>query len=86
MPVKRRIAKLRITPEAELKAWRCFFKTGHDFFDDLKDVGYASEAEMLAAAPEVWSRLGRALLEEWDLAERAIWGDPWALKEFGEPG
>jgi hypothetical protein len=85
VPVKRRIAKRRISPEAELKAWRMFFKSGYDYFDDLKDLGYRSEAEMLAAAPQVWARLGRAFLAQWDVEERAMRGDPWALEEFGTP-
>jgi hypothetical protein len=87
LPVKRRIAKRRISTEAELKAWDMMFSCGYDFFSSLEDLGYRNEAEARAAAPEAWKRLGRAFLAEYDdSGERAIHGVPWAEEQFGVPG
>jgi hypothetical protein len=86
MPVKRHIAKRRISPEAELEAWEMMFSSGYDFFYALEELGYASEAEARAAAPEAWARLGRAFLESYDRdGERAMHGTPWAEEQFGVP-
>jgi len=88
MPRRQRQAKRRASPEAELEAWATLFATGHDFFSDLKEWGFVRESfapgtAARAAAPEAWKRLGRIFLDR-GLGD-AFNGEPWALKQFGEP-
>ena len=44
MPVKARIPKRRVDASAELAAWSMLFETGHDYFHDLADHGFANES------------------------------------------
>lgn len=95
MPVKRRLAKRRIDPAAELAAWAGTFETGHDFFDELRDLGVTAHherfvdretrdqqrAELHELTRAAWHRLGRTYLNNQS-------GEPvecWALDTFGEP-
>ncbi|OBQ94158.1 hypothetical protein [Mesorhizobium sp. AA23] len=79
MPVKRRISK-RHRLLAQMSRWEDLFEYGHDWFGDHAELGYGSEAEMKADAPEAWSVLGAAFL-----AHRQTQGPVWALVQFGEP-
>lgn len=83
MPVKRRITKRRITPEAEIKAWSMMFESGHDFFHELRDFGIDSDEAARKAAPKAWMRLGRDYMQtrQPDPARQV----PWALLKFGNP-
>lgn len=95
MPVKRRVAKRRLTQEAELQAWRDTFSTGYDFFGDLADIGVvhpvgaripiaereAVEEKFYAAAADAWKRLGALFLQGWEQSQK----EPWALQKFGAP-
>ena len=80
MPVRRRVPKAR---PIEIEMWRMMFTAGFDFFNDLEPLGYASEAEARAAAPEAWRRLGAEFLRTW--TPTGATETPWALEEFGEP-
>lgn len=96
MPVKRRIEKRRVDPRAEADAWRCMFDCGHDFFDDLRDIGVTSHhdphppqalaekqrAELREATEAAWHRLGDLWLRS---NPPAAGKTPWALQTFGEP-
>jgi hypothetical protein len=83
MPVKRRIRKLRITPEAELQAWKVMFETGADYFHELRDFGLADDKAARRAAPKAWKRLGRDYMRTWQPdPTRQV---PWALLKFGNP-
>jgi hypothetical protein len=72
MPVKRRVSKRRVSPQAEAEAWRVFWETGWDFFGDAakftgltepvniwppEDRGPA-EAAWKAASEDAWRRVG----------------------------
>lgn len=96
MPVKRRNAKRRTDPQAELQAWSGLFKCGFDFFDELEHFGFPQggpngEGAKRAAAKDAWTRLGAAFLPEWNaggLHGRPMsvpLDTPWALNEFGDP-
>jgi hypothetical protein len=87
VPVKRRVAKRRGDPAAELEAWSCYFSFGADYFGDLKQRwGLTQDETSLRARIEVkeaWSRLAGAFLETWK-------GDsyrprPWAETKLGNP-
>lgn len=93
MPVKRRATKRRLSPEAELDAWRSVFESGHDFFGDASALAGIAEPVWLdpadraegervwrEAAQQAWRRLGAAFL-----ATYAGEGEPWALQVFGRP-
>jgi hypothetical protein len=94
MPVKRRASKRRLSPEAELEAWRCLFETGCDFFGDaaeltgllepvhvrFDDQRAEAERRWREAAQDAWHRLGAAFLANWTEE-----GEPWAVREFGTP-
>jgi hypothetical protein len=75
-----------LTPARELEGWSMLFKTGHDFFDDLLDIGVFHEharnppRDVIADA---WCRLGNKFLENWQ--PDAHREKPWALEELGEP-
>jgi hypothetical protein len=97
MPVKRRASKRRrLSPEAELEAWRETFCSGFDFFDLLPlglegDAAFAldrekpapGDVEVLVAAREAWARLGAAFLATWK--PQAYLPEPWTLTAFGKP-
>ncbi|PBB84575.1 MULTISPECIES: hypothetical protein [unclassified Mesorhizobium] len=84
MPVKRRKSKAR---PFEAKAWAMFMHSGHDFFDDLADIGLTEEtAKPLAEA--TWHRIGHEVLASLDELhdgyppyERPIWAE----EQFGPP-
>jgi hypothetical protein len=94
MPVKRRHTKRRMTPEAELDAWRDVFDSGFDLFGDAEELtglvepchirfdADRAEGERLwrEAASDAWARLGGLFLTDWR-------GDgvPWAAEQFGRP-
>jgi len=84
MPVKRRVAKRRLDPAAELAVWESVFDCGRDFFRELGEMGVASNDYGQPdpdAAQEAWDRLGARYLAERKPDHR----QPWALKTFGEP-
>jgi len=94
MPVKRRTAKRRQDPQAEMLAWSGLFRCGYDYFNDLEPYGYRhpTDATARADAPEAWKRLGGAFMDWWNEGRRGSLphatgdnGEPWALIEFGEP-
>ena len=85
MPVKRRAGKRRMDWRAELEAWKSAFECGTDFFDEL---GFENDVLLRAAMPEVWARLGGALLDEMDAQGRDPRAGRWpfyALEQFGDP-
>lgn len=84
MPVKRRRDHRRIDPRALLEIWGGVFQSEYDFFDDLSDIGVATDDHSRpdrAVALDAWQRLGRLYIDECHTP-----GAPcWALAEFGEP-
>ena len=88
MPVRRR--KLKAVRPAELAAWRGTFECEFDYFDDLAEIGVATDPYGIpdrAVAHEAWQRLGDAFLAEWDSRQRHPDDlEPWALTTFGLPG
>ena len=85
MPVKRRTAKRRLDPAAEVAIWESVFDSGRDFFDDLKDLGVPLDQygrPEPAAAEQAWQRLGARYLATRTPNSRR---EPWALIQFGEP-
>jgi hypothetical protein len=86
MPAKRRIAKRRISPAAELAAWSELFDIGHDFFNDLEPLGFpGGDCDRAArkAARSAWRRFGAAFMENFQPDEVRL--RPWAVEEFGYP-
>ncbi len=83
MPVKRRISKRRVSPDAEVEAWATAFATGWDFFGDLKPFGLETYDQIREAAPEAWKRLGRIFLDR--RMGDDFNGPNWALEQIGEP-
>ncbi|MER8644677.1 hypothetical protein [Mesorhizobium sp. M1252] len=83
MPVKRRLAKRRTDSLAEIAAWSTAFECEFDFFHDLELFGLFSDAEVKAALPEAWKRLGHAFLVTW--VPKDTRETPWALDQFGRP-
>ena len=85
MPVKRRKAK-RYDPAREYEIWSGVFDGGHDFFDELPELGLPScgigtvPAEL---ASEPWRRLGRRWLAEQD--DQQPLRPFWAVEQFGKP-
>lgn len=91
MPVKRRAEKRR---SDELPVWSMVFLSGHDFFDDVRELTglvepcrveaiadrEAAGIAWRAAALEAWRRLGPAYLATFQGDT-----DPWGLVEFGKP-
>ena len=68
MPVKRRVDKRRLAPEAEAEAWRDYFESGYDFF------GAAAEACGLVEPVNVWPPEDRpAAQNAWDAAAADAW-------------
>ena len=88
MPVKRRTARRRAKPAAELEAWACYFDAGADYFNDLPSIGVPLGPDGRpdrAVAAEAWRRLGTRYLA--DPEPKLVPHDKlWALREFGEPG
>jgi hypothetical protein len=83
MPVKRRYSKRRTAVAAELAAWSDAFECEFDFFNELEPFGISTDAEVKAAVPEAWARLGGAFLDQWTPTDtRTV---PWALEQFGDP-
>lgn len=85
MPVKRRTAKRRMDPGAEVKAWAAAFQGHFTHFGELEDMGVETDAygrPDRAEAEDAWRRLGTLFLAE---HRDAALGEPWALTEFGEP-
>jgi hypothetical protein len=97
MPVKRRVAKRRFSPEDELAAWHEVFDVGCDFFGEAAQVAGLRDpsgivprdeveevqAAWLAATRDAWARLGAAFLATWKPTTHRL--APWALGAFGEP-
>lgn len=96
MPRKRTSAKRRLDPRAEMAAWSCIFESGHDFFDDLREIGVTAHheahpprallesqrAELRELTEAAWRRLG----ELWLQSNPPTDGNtPWALQAFGDP-
>lgn len=64
MPVRRRAGKRRSTDG--LDQWFFVFSSGHDFFDELADLGIETDAyhcPSMEDAESAWRRLGDAFLE-----------------------
>ncbi|QJS31968.1 hypothetical protein ELH49_26245 (plasmid) [Rhizobium ruizarguesonis] len=83
MPVRRRAGKRRSTDG--LDQWFFVFSSGHDFFDELADLGIETDAyhcPSMEDAESAWRRLGDAFLE---IPRHPEQGEPWALKEFVPP-
>lgn len=97
MPAKRRTAKRRLAPHAELLAWSGLFRCGYDYFRALdRERRWPStdtaDQSKRAAAPEAWKRLGGAFLDLWESGglpslprDTGKGGLPWALVQFGDP-
>jgi hypothetical protein len=83
MPVKRRVSKRRITPEAELQIWAAVFEWGTDYFHDLGALGLADSPAARKEAREAWKRLGADFMRSWQPKEGRE--RPWALVRFGPP-
>ena len=83
MPVKRRTAKRRMTPAAELAEWHSWFECGVAFDGELDPLGFRTHEQMEAAAPEAWGRLGELFMAAWEPTD--VRQTPWALEQFGEP-
>lgn len=97
MPIKRRIEKRRLSPEAECAAWHDVFQSGFDFFGDAAeltglrepihfgDLEAREEARepWLAAARDAWTRHGARWLAEH--SEQPRLHAVWAVEQFGLP-
>lgn len=84
MPVKRRVAKRRLSAADELWVWESVFDSGRDFFGELKDIGVETDAygvPDIGVAREAWLRLGRSYL----LKKSPETREPWAVRTFGHP-
>ncbi|WP_237684123.1 hypothetical protein [Pseudaminobacter soli (ex Zhang et al. 2022)] len=80
MPIRKRVDRRRA--EA-LPAWRMVFQSGHDYFEDLADIGVPVDAygrPDRAEAEAAWRQFGDLFLAE---CEDDF--EPWALSEFGPP-
>lgn len=82
MPVRRRRARRRASPETEAEAWALAFASGHDFLGTLEDFGLAGDEAVREAMPDAWARLGRLYL---DRHHDPVIGTPWAQEAYGEP-
>lgn len=85
MPIKRRVAKRRIDPAAELEIWESVLASGWDFFRELPDIGYSIDEHGRPArtdAESAWLRFGPQIVAEWKSSDRR----PWAETEFGMKG
>jgi hypothetical protein len=85
MPVRSKRNRRR-DRKAELEAWKMYFASGYDFFNDLPDIGvettqYGVPAEDLAR--DAWARLGAEFLRTWD--DYIPQYGHHALRVFGEP-
>jgi hypothetical protein len=91
MPVKRRLAKRKNDPAAELEAWSMTFQSGYDFFSQLKPYGFSRSHpghdtdNVRKAAREAWHRLGEQYMKTWVPGELGGRELPWAYKKFGAP-
>jgi len=88
MPVKRRTAKRRVSPEREYMIWQSLLTTGWDFFDELHELGLEPEPGTnnrtpVEAARAAWSIYGSRILAE--LPNRNADWHPWAQRMFGDP-
>jgi hypothetical protein len=88
MPVKRRTAKRRVSPEREYIIWESLLLSGADFFGELPELGLEPESGTRGGTPieparEAWARYGRRILAE--LPNRNSDWHPWALTHFREP-
>ena len=91
MPVRRRVAKRKISEAAEREAWFCVFDCGYDFMQDLEPIGIfvnkidAADKAAWDAAADAWHRFGRQFMETswWKPTKHRP--KPWALEQFGEP-
>ena len=84
MPIRKRADKRR---SAEgLDEWFFVFTGGHDYFRQLPPLGIKTNRynqPSLDDSHAAWLRLGYAFLQ---LPRDPDQGEPWALREFGEPG
>ena len=88
MPVKRRTAKRRVSPEREYMIWQSILASGRDFFRELPELGLAPEPGTQGGAPmeaarDAWAIYGNRILDEMP-GRNPSW-EPWALRMFGEP-
>ena len=85
MPVRARKSR-RKDVRAELDAWSMFFRSGHDFFNDLPDIGvetFGNSGPNEDVVKEAWTRLGKRYLAEY-LEDPGQYGH-YAVRKFGEP-
>ncbi|MDB5575859.1 MAG: hypothetical protein JWR80_1035 [Bradyrhizobium sp.] len=61
-----------------------YLESGHDFFNDLPEIGL-SDPPPRAAALEAWRRLAPVLIETWSKSRHPSQGPAWAVQEFGIP-
>ncbi|MBY3384055.1 hypothetical protein [Rhizobium laguerreae] len=83
MPVRRKAGKRRSIDG--LDQWFFVFSSGNDFFDELAELGIETDAyhrPSIDVAEAAWRRLGDSFLE---IPRHPEQGEPWALKEFGQP-
>ena len=86
MPTKRRSHKRQRGSAAEVAAWEMIFRTGRDYFGDLRRFG---TVEMIglgvvsrADAAEAWARLGAYFMANYQPEPDR---QPWAVVQFGFP-
>lgn len=85
MPIKRRRSKARA---GEAKAWAMYMQSGHDFFDDLADLGL-DEKTAAPVAEEAWHRIGRDVIDHIERIHHGYHPPErpfWAEERFGRPG
>ncbi len=87
MPVKRRTSKRRINPAVEYQVWESIFDAGTDFFDELADIGVASDPYGTPdndCARAAWGRHGARYVAEHG-RQSGSGRMLWALEQFGQP-
>jgi len=86
MPIRRHPGKRRMS--ATLETWETFLECGSDFFDDLVDAGVVSarwEKPSHEVAYAAWLQFADELIHRWKTSRHPEQGEPWALREFGDP-
>lgn len=87
MPRRIRRTKRRFNSAAEIDAWSMMFCYGRDYFNDLEDIGFVTVAQIIAALPEAWRRLGVDFMARWAQMGSVEKGNrkfPWAHDQFGK--